>query len=90
MELRDAAKAGDRNRVSVLLKAGADVNASDAGGHTALVRAAEGQHTAIARALIEALAEVNTMPRDGYTALMHAAIRGDARTVRLFGILTPT
>ena len=83
MELRDAAKAGDRNRVSVLLKAGADVNASDAGGHTALVRAAEGQHTAIARALIEALAEVNTMPRDGYTALMHAAIRGDARTVRL-------
>lgn len=59
MELIEAAERGDTEAVKKLLGEGASVRARDAGGRTALVAAAYGNHPEAAEALIEAGANVN-------------------------------
>ena len=68
--------------VKDLLALGADVNAKNTKGYTALMGAAIKGHTAIVRALLakEGI-DVNAKDNEGYTALMCAAKRGQEATV---------
>ena len=67
--------------IRALLDAGADVNARDDGGETALMKAASDNVEAV-RALLAAGADVSARSKDGETALMKAASGGDAESVR--------
>ncbi|MEZ4417673.1 MAG: ankyrin repeat domain-containing protein [Gemmatimonadota bacterium] len=79
----DAAMRGEREAVRALLSRGADVNAAQGDGMTALHWAAERGDAELARLLLEAGAEVGTATRNGaYTPLHLAARVGDAATVR--------
>ena len=72
--LFDAATGGKVRDVKAALKAGADVNASDEDGWTALMCAASNNgNPDVVRALIAAGADVNARDEDGLTALMYAA-----------------
>ena len=65
------------------LDAGADVEARDKDGRTALTVAAWNGHTELAQLLLEAGAEVDACATDGNTALMRAAWNGHTGIVRL-------
>ena len=76
----------------LLLERGADVNAPDREGRTALLLAAreaqrnqEGQQAQeeTVRALLDRKADVNARTKSGYTALILAAMEGRAEIVRL-------
>ncbi|MFA5106684.1 MAG: ankyrin repeat domain-containing protein [Candidatus Micrarchaeia archaeon] len=83
-KLIDAARAGDLEGVKAALKAGADVNAKNKTGYTALIWASScWGHTAIVEALIVAGADVNAKNENGYTALILAAYWGHTATVKL-------
>ena len=58
-QLVEAARAGNAEQVRSLLERGADVEARDPTGATALVAAAYGNHLDVARLLVEAGADVN-------------------------------
>jgi hypothetical protein len=79
-----AARAGDRELIKILLKAGADVNAlsADRGG-SALVDCALGKHRDIAELLLKAGADVNAKSKDGQSALIISVGMGDERFVEL-------
>jgi len=65
-----ASRNGNANAVAVLLDAGANVNARDEAGMTALMHAAGGVETAeAAQALLEAEADKSTRDKNGRTAL---------------------
>ena len=64
---------GDTILAHRLIDAGADVNASDNAGGTALMLAEQNGHTEIARLLIDAQADVNAKNHQSRTALMKAA-----------------
>ena len=81
-ELMSAAGAGDADGVASLLAAGADVNAAQEGGDTALIRAASKGHLQIVRTLIEAGADTNAERDDGFTALALAVLFGYSDIVR--------
>jgi ankyrin repeat protein len=81
--LRAAAVAGDLSRLDNLHSSGADLNARDASGQTALIAAASaGQTTAVAYLLLAGANELER-DRDGKTALMHAVEQGHADVVQL-------
>jgi ankyrin repeat protein len=83
-QLHDAAERGDATEVRALLARGADVNAADGDGLTALHRAAEGSHTAVADVLIAAGSAIDPKTRIGdYTPLHMAARSGHGEIVRL-------
>jgi uncharacterized protein len=63
-----AAQAGHREMVRLLLANGADVNARDAGGGTALIWACNDDHIDCARWLLAAGADPNLRNNGGYTA----------------------
>lgn len=65
-----------------LLAAGADVNARDTDGKTALIRSAEKGSASHVNALIAARADVNAKSNHGRTALMGAALKGDSECVK--------
>ncbi|UCF80045.1 MAG: ankyrin repeat domain-containing protein [Acidobacteriota bacterium] len=75
-DLLEAAQAGNTAEVEQLLEQGADVNAKDEYGGTALMWAARKGHTEMVNALIDAGADVNAKMKGGWTALMFAAGEG--------------
>ncbi len=80
--LPDAAREGDADEVSALLRDGADVNAAHADGMTALHWAAEAGHAEIAQILLSAGADAESVTRLGdYTPLHLAARNGHADVV---------
>ena len=82
--LLEAARRGDAEAVRTLLEGGADVNAAQGDGMTALHIAAEAGNVEIARLLIEAHADVHAGSRiGGYTALHLAGGGAHASVVRV-------
>jgi len=83
--LMQAAAQGDVGAVQRLLSAGADVNALDQTGQTALIIACRSLTASpdVVRALLAGNANVNLRSRTGYTALTWAAARNSAEVVRL-------
>ena len=73
----------DTEIVSMLIKAGADVNEKTAKGRTALMWASDRGFIVTVSALIEAGADVNAKDRYGRTALMMAAEKGHTEIVKL-------
>jgi ankyrin repeat protein len=65
------------------ISAGADINARDANGSSALLHAAQIRNTEIAKLLIAAGADVNSKNNDDRTALMFAAKYGHTEMVKL-------
>lgn len=80
--LIQAARKGDVLTVRSLLGKGADVQARDAQGFTALMAAAENGDAVTVQALLTNSAEVNARDNAGWTALMFAAGSGDTPTVQ--------
>ena len=80
--LIEAAKQGDTATVEALLEQGADVNARERKGQTALIRAALLGHTDTVQALLAAGADVNAKGKLGWTALMWVAGKGHTDTVQ--------
>lgn len=83
-QLLKAAKEGNLQKTSALLKKGAQVNAADENGLTPLYVAAISGHEAVVRLLIEKGAEVDTRDYTLFgTPLLMAATLGHAATARL-------
>ena len=80
---RDATNAGDLNRVCALLDGGADVNALDEHGQTALMNAAHRGDADLVQILIQRGAKLNNTAKYRLTALMLAVINNHAEVVRL-------
>jgi ankyrin repeat protein len=76
-QLIEAVNAGDVARASQLLGAGADVNARDAYGATALMNAAHSGNMEMVDTLLAAGAEVDAKDELGWTALMKACYNAD-------------
>jgi ankyrin repeat protein len=72
-ELVDAARAGDHDLLLTLLASGAEVNAQDTEGSTALMFAALRGDETMVRALLEAGADPNLRDANGETALLLGA-----------------
>ena len=79
--LLNAAKIGDVNRISELILAGADVNAKNSDGNTALMWASAYGYTNAIIKLLELGADVNASNNDGWTALMWAAKNGHTNAI---------
>ncbi len=82
-ELLDAAKEGKENEVGRLLKAGADKDAADHFGRTALMKAARNGHTGVAKLLVGEKVDVNAKDDNNVTALMNATIGGHMEIAEL-------
>jgi ankyrin repeat protein len=70
----------DKAVVDALMKAKADVNATNQVGLTALMAAAGGGRDDMLNALLACGAKLNAKDKDGWTALMYAAVNGEWRT----------
>ena len=81
--LFEAAKAGNTQRVSALLNQGANVNASNANGETALHAAASRDQVAVAQLLIQRGANINSQTTQGWTPLHSAARFGKTAVTQL-------
>ncbi len=76
-QLIEAVNAGDVAQADHLLAGGADVNARDAYGATALMNAAHNGNTEMVETLLAAGAEVDAKDELGWTALMKACHNAD-------------
>ena len=81
-ELYEAAAADDTAEVEQLIRYGADVNAKQKNGWTALMVAAGRGRTESLKVLIDAGADVNVEKNNGQTALMVAADKGSTETIK--------
>lgn len=77
-----AAIAGDVVAARALLQSGADINALDRFGQTALMLAAHGGHEALVEALIAHGADLNVTAKFRLSALMLAVVAGHAGIAR--------
>lgn len=82
MNLSRASSKGDIATVKKLVNEGADVNATDSSGRTALIEAAWGGYNEVVSFLIEKGANVNACDNAGCTALMRAAEEGHEAVVK--------
>ncbi|MGA2435002.1 MAG: ankyrin repeat domain-containing protein [Bryobacteraceae bacterium] len=89
-DLQQAAEDGNLDRVRALIDNGADVNARDTWGKTALMYAASKDHVDVVRVLLQKGADVNAKTTNstpewlnGWTALMYAANHGNCNAVRI-------
>ena len=80
--LRLEAVCGNIDRLSELIKAGVDVNKSDAGGTTALMKASVCGRDECIPVLLEAGAELEHVDNNGFTALMDACFSGHEACAR--------
>lgn len=71
---QEATRQGDIQQVGELLDAGANINARDQYGQTALMTAAHDGHVELVRLLVERGAELNAAAKYNLTALMLAII----------------
>ena len=81
--LHEAAGRGDTAKVQLLLDKGADINAKDSNGETALMEAADNGHLEVVKQLLAKGADVNAKSSYGYTALLYAADQGHTECVGL-------
>jgi ankyrin repeat protein len=77
-----AAKSGDVEAARALLQSGADINAKDRYGQTALMLAAHHGHEALVETLIEHGADLNVTAKYRLSALMLAVVAGHAGIAR--------
>ena len=82
-DLIEAARTDDAKTVQKLINEGADVNAKDEQGWSALMHAADQGHQAILELLLAQGADVNVKDQFGRTALSRAAVAGHPTTVQL-------
>ena len=85
-ELHEAALSGDVDRVKALLAAGADADAIDSSGDTALLWAAVKGHTAVAQVLVlvgQASVDKQDPTSQSHLPLVQAAQKGYVEIVRL-------
>ena len=82
-DLIAAAFNGDLPEVQRLLAKGAEVNAKDKEGKTALMMASWNGHVEVVRVLLAKRADVNAKRNDGTTALMLASYRGHRKVSAL-------
>lgn len=82
-KLTECAAHGALSCVAALLQQGADVNARDKNGRTALIHACEGGYIQIVRLLLEKQAAADLRDKDGNTALMRACCKGYPDVVKL-------
>jgi hypothetical protein len=87
-DLRKAAEKGDVAKVHELLAKGADVNAKDENGVTALMIGAEKGHAEIVQGLLEAGADVKAQDNHGATAAMLAEKNGYTDVAKLLSTYT--
>lgn len=81
--LMDKVVAGDATAVSALIAKGADVNARNSYGWTALSHAARAGNTELVKLLLAHGADANARDQSGWTPLMRAAMKGHAEAVRV-------
>jgi ankyrin repeat protein len=81
-KLMRASLEGDTAKVKALLGGGAQVNAKDHEGRTALMFAVANMHADTAKQLLEHGADANATANDGGTPLILAASSGDTESVR--------
>jgi ankyrin repeat protein len=81
-----AATHGDVEGVREMLAAGADVDARNRHGQTALILAAHRGHLKIVEALIEAGADLNVTAKYNLTGLMLAIVAGHVGVARLLAL----
>lgn len=81
-DLWHIAEAGDIDELQAILESGADINASDVHGMTALMRAAHLGRLEMVRALIARGADPNATRSDQFTPLMFAAFFGHTEIVK--------
>lgn len=80
---REATNAGDLHRVCRLLDEGADIDALDEHGQTALMNAAHRGDAELVQILVQGGASLNRTAKYRLTALMLAVIGNHAEVVRL-------
>jgi len=78
-----SAGTGDLNRVTYLLQKGADVNATDKRGNTALIEAAFWKYPQVVKLLLDKGADVRLENKSGETALTEAVKAGHTEVVKL-------
>ena len=81
--LHRAAKAGDINGLKETIAAGADLNARDGRGWTALMHVVNKGYTLLVPLLLNAKAAVDIQAPDGATALFMAAVHGHTEIIAL-------
>lgn len=82
-EWDQATSSGDAQRVSALIASGADVDALDRHGQTALMNASHKGHAKVVRLLVQRRAKLNHTAKYGLTARMLAVIADHPDVVRL-------
>jgi|GEM_PF-942280 len=83
LSLHEAARTGNTALLGEMLQRGADANAKDSQGHTALMMAAKAGQLDAARLLLDAGADVNAFAHGGRTALIEATEQGGVGIAKL-------